>query len=52
MTVQDLIAKLKDLPQDSIVLVDGYEGGFSEITVREVVVKLNIHRTVIVGPVS
>lgn len=38
MTVQDLIAKLKALPQDSIVLVDGYEGGFSEPMVREVLV--------------
>lgn len=32
MNVKQLIEKLQDLPQDSIVVVRGYEGGVDEIT--------------------
>jgi hypothetical protein len=30
-TVRQLIAKLKEFPEDTIVLVEGYEDGFSDI---------------------
>lgn len=31
MTVADIIQKLKQLPQDALVLVDGYEGGLDAV---------------------
>jgi hypothetical protein len=31
MTVAELIEKLKELPQDSRVVVDGYEGGLCDV---------------------
>ncbi len=31
MTVKELIKKLQDLPQDSKIVVQGYEGGLSDI---------------------
>lgn len=31
MTVHELIEKLKKYPSDTLVLVQGYEGGFSDI---------------------
>jgi len=31
MNVKDLIEKLKTFPEDSLVLVQGYEGGYDDI---------------------
>ena len=42
MTVADLIEKLKAMPQDLRVVVDGYESGLEDVTdVSEVVIELN-----------
>lgn len=33
MTVTELIAKLRELPQDARVVIDGYEGGVEDVAV-------------------
>ena len=33
MTVTELIAKLRELPQDARVVIDGYEGGLEDVAV-------------------
>ena len=51
MTVAELIEKLKTYPKDLKVLVDGYEGGFNEISaVKTIKVKLNVHTEEYNGP--
>lgn len=43
MTVKDLIQKLKSLPENSLVLVDGDEGGYSDVkNLKNIKVKLNV----------
>lgn len=32
MTVAELIAKLQEMPQDARVVVDGYEGGYEDLS--------------------
>ena len=42
MIVKDLVDKLKTLPADANVLVQGYEDGFDDLkSVREIIVKKN-----------
>ena len=44
MKVKEVIEKLKTYPDDLAVLVDGYEGGFGEISViKKTKVKLDVH---------
>jgi len=51
MTVSELIEKLKTYSSDTLVLVDGYEGGYSEISsVKEIKVKLNVNSESYNGP--
>lgn len=51
MTIDELIEKLKSYPGDLRVLVDGYEGGFSEISVvNKIKVKLNANKESYNGP--
>ena len=51
MTIKELKEVLKSFPDDLRVLVDGYEGGFSEIsTVAIVKVELDIHSESFYGP--
>jgi hypothetical protein len=51
MTVKELIEKLKSYPAEVRVLVDGYEGGFSEISaVSKTKVKLNANTESYNGP--
>ncbi len=51
MTVKELIEKLKSYPANRLVLVDGYEGGFSEISsVENLKVKLNVNSESYNGP--
>lgn len=37
MTVADIIQKLNQLPQDALVLVDGYEGGLDAVIDTKVI---------------
>jgi hypothetical protein len=51
MTNKELKEILKSFPDDFRVLVDGYEGGFSEIsTVAKIKVELDIHSESFYGP--
>lgn len=51
MTIKELKEKLKAYPDNFRVLVDGYEGGFSEISeVKITKVKLNVHTESYYGP--
>lgn len=51
MTVTELIEKLKKYPSDTLVLVQGYEGGFSDIaTLKETQVELNYYKEDWNGP--
>lgn len=51
MTIKELIEKLKMYPEGLRVLVDGYEGGFSEIAVAEMIkVKLDVNSEEYYGP--
>lgn len=51
MTIKELKEKINSYPDDLRVLVDGYEGGFSEISeVKKTKVKLNIHTESYYGP--
>lgn len=50
-TVKSLITALEKLPQDAIVMVDGYEGGLADISQTEqATVKLNYHTEDYMGP--
>lgn len=37
MTIADLIQKLQEFPPDSLVLVDGYEGGLDAVTDAKII---------------
>lgn len=51
MKVKELIEKLKKFPDDTLVLVNGYEGGFSEIdALKSLKVKLNVNPESYNGP--
>ena len=51
MTIKELKEKINSYPDDLRVLVDGYEGGFSEISeVKKTKVKLNVHTESYYGP--
>jgi hypothetical protein len=51
MTIKELKEKLNLYPDDLSVLVDGYEGGFSEIAeVKKIKLKLNVHTASYYGP--
>lgn len=51
MTVIELIEKLKKCPGNALVLVQGYEGGFSDIaTLKETQVELNYYKEDWNGP--
>jgi len=51
LTVKDLIQKLSGYPGDLRVLVEGYEGGFSEIqSLKQIHVALNRHQKDWMGP--
>lgn len=44
MLVKELIAKLKELPEDSRVVVQGYEGGVKDVTgCAEVEIALDVN---------
>ena len=44
MTTAELIEILKDYPQDSIVVVDGYEGGLEELdTISTIIINKNVN---------
>ena len=51
MTVKELIEKLKEYPQDDLILVQGYEGGFSDIgQIQSTKVDLNYYTEEWNGP--
>lgn len=51
MTVAELIAELQRLPQDAMVVVDGYEGGLRDVKDASVVnIKLNVNDEWYYGP--
>lgn len=51
ITVKELIEKLKSMPQEAIVLVDGYEGGLCDIgSIKACLVDVNIHSEDYYGP--
>lgn len=51
MTVEELIEELKKLPSDRRVLVQGYEGGYSEARINtSVLVDLNVNKQSWYGP--
>ncbi len=51
LNVKELIEKLCMFPEDQSVFVDGYEGGFSEISsVQNFNVKLNVNKESYNGP--
>ena len=44
MLVSELIEKLRELPQDSRIVVNGYEGGVVEVaTANEITIALNVN---------
>jgi len=44
MTVRELQEKLNNFPDDTLVLVKGYEEGYNDILeIRELKIKLNVH---------
>ena len=42
MTVTELIAKLRELPQDARVVIDGYEGGVEDVAMVTTVILVNV----------
>ncbi len=51
MKVKELIEKLKTFPEDNLVVVNGYEGGFSDVDlVKALKVKLNVNPESYNGP--
>ena len=51
MTAKELMAKFSKYPSDTLVLVQGYEGGFSDIvTLKETKVELNYYKEDWNGP--
>lgn len=49
--VKDLKAELAKYPDDTIVLVDGYEGGLADIgLVKSIKVKLDVNKEDYMGP--
>lgn len=51
MTIKELINILRSYPEESTILLQGYEGGFSEISeVKYVGVKLNVYQEEWSGP--
>jgi hypothetical protein len=51
LTIKELKEKLSQYSDDLRILVDGYEGGFSEISaVKKIKVKLNVHSESYYGP--
>lgn len=51
MTVQQLKSALEHYPEDAIVLVPGYEGGYSDIgKLKETMVKLDHYKEEWYGP--
>jgi hypothetical protein len=50
MTVKELIATLTEMPQDSIVVVHGYEGGVYESNDATIkTIALNVHTSEYLG---
>lgn len=50
-TVRELINKLQAMPQEAVVLVDGYEGGLSDIgAIKTTLVDLNVNKEDYYGP--
>jgi hypothetical protein len=45
MTVAELIEKLKEFPDDLIVCVDGYEGGYRDIDTEDNFNVIKVHAT-------
>ncbi len=51
MTVKELIQQLQKCDPETLILVDGYESGFSDISkIREIKVELNVHTEEYNGP--
>jgi hypothetical protein len=51
MKVSELIEILKQQPPDMRVIVDGYEGGYSDVrNIRQTPIKLNVHTSWYYGP--
>lgn len=51
MTIKEMIEILKTMPMESIVVVDGYEGGYSDILCpKQIKLKLNVHLEDYYGP--
>ena len=51
MTVAELIKVLSMAPGNQKVLVEGYEGGLSELRIKQnVLIKLNVHKEDYMGP--
>ena len=42
MTVTELITKLRELPQDARVVIDGYEGGVEDVAMVTTVILVNV----------
>ncbi len=49
MLIKDLIAKLKEYPQDMIVVVDGWEMGYDEIIPHIIPISVSEYTTVTGG---
>jgi hypothetical protein len=50
-TIAELIEKLREFPQDARVIVNGYEGGYEDVTgVNAIPIKLNVHTEDYYGP--
>jgi hypothetical protein len=51
MKVKELVEILSKMPNDALVLVDGYEGGLSEVVIPKLTqVELNVHTEDYNGP--
>ncbi len=50
MNVGELVEALKKYPQDARILVQGYEGGFSDIVIKKTLVKLDVNKEDWNGP--
>jgi len=42
VTVTELITKLRELPQDARVVIDGYEGGVEDVAMVTTVILVNV----------
>ena len=42
MTVAELIAKLRELPQDARVVIDGCKGGVEDVAVATTIILVNV----------